>query len=89
MDNIARKSKALYKGNLTTIKTKIEHLEERFAMGEINERLFEKFNSKLEQELKDVEFLIDKSKAGLSSQNFVKQEGGENTTKISQCLAKG
>lgn len=89
VDNINRKSKALYKGNLTTIKTKMEHLEERFAMGEINERLFKKFNSKLEQELKDVELLIDKSKAGLSSQNFVKQEGDEILQKLADVWLRG
>ena len=89
VDNIARKSKALYKGNLTTIKTKMEHLEERFAMGEINERLFKKFNSKLEQELKDVELLIDKSKVGLSSQNFVKQEGDEIVQKLADVWLRG
>lgn len=89
VDNIKRKSKALYKGNLTIVKNKLELIEERYALGEITEVLYKKYSSKIEQELKEIELLIDKSNAGLNAENLVKKEADEIMQKLPNIWISG
>lgn len=89
VESIKRKSESLYKGNLTSIKNKIEEIEERFAIGKISESLYTKHLSKLHNEAKEVEELIEKAKVGLGTQNFIKEEKDGGILKLAEIWSDG
>lgn len=74
---------------MTSIKNKIEEIEERFAIGKISESLYTKHLSKLQNEAKEVEALIDKAKVGLGTQNFIKEEKDSGILKLAEIWSDG
>lgn len=73
IDNISRKNQSLFKANLTIVKTKMEHLEERYVFGEVSEQLYKKHLTNLTTEQQEIETQVDKLKAGLVSNEELKQ----------------
>lgn len=89
VDHVNEKSRGIYKANLTVIKQKLEAIEERFALGEINESIYKKYKIKLEKEKNEVEIMIDKTNAGLTNHNLVKKESDEIISKLKDIWLKG
>ncbi len=57
----------MLKSNLTELNKKIEKIEERFALGEINKEMHKKFTTKFEQERAEIKGEINKSSINFSN----------------------
>ena len=77
-----KESKSSVKKQLTGLRSKLETIQERYAIGEINKEIYEKFQEKYQDEISELETsLVDSS---ISSSNL--QKAIEKATRISSNL---
>lgn len=88
-ENINIKSEVIYKGKLTKLKNALDEIEERFVFGKISESMYNKQTQKLFADIKEIEILIDKAKAGLAERNYIKEESEQGIIKIANVWLKG
>jgi DNA invertase Pin-like site-specific DNA recombinase len=89
IDKVTRKSQAHYKGNLTILKGKIESLEERYVLGEVNDKMYQKYLLKLQTEEKQIQAQLVKSRASLKSNEFIKEKQEEIVHNLAGLWEKG
>ena len=89
VDKIAVKSSILYSANLTVLNDKVDILQERFALGEIDRELYERQLEKFIISKKETLLQIDKARAGLVPKPDIKEEAQNILSNLSGAWLMG
>ncbi len=84
-----RENEANVKKQLTVLKSKIETIEERFAIGEIDNTIYTKFKAKYEEEQKSLDSNLLDSTISSSNLQIAIDKALEMSSKLSELWASG
>lgn len=87
--NELRENEAKVKKQLTIIKDKIESIEERFAIGEIDARIFEKYSTKFTKQKVQLEEQLKDSTISSSNLSKAMDKAIKMSTKLSKLWVSG
>ncbi len=88
VDSSAGDSKSMI-AKLSDLKEKLEKVEDRFAVGEIDRPIYEKASSKLKGEIKQISEELEKSRISLSNPSELIEKGVVFASELANCWLNG
>jgi site-specific DNA recombinase len=88
MDSNAGEQRSMV-AKLSELKDKLEKVEDRFAIGEIDRSIFERASAKLKAEIKQISEELEKSSLGISNPSELIEKGVLFASELANCWVNG